>query len=181
MFNNKNVMPTYSGLGVDLSADPSAATINPIDIAWALSQQCRFAGHTTQFYSVAEHSVRVSNICSGGERQLIGLLHDATEAYIQDIIRPLRVQLDSAGYLDLELRWAQRIGAHFGLGDKLAYLPEEVMHADIMLLATECRDLINMPDGCYMDLGAQPLETVIRPLSSALACEAFMERLDDLT
>src|SRR6266496_1501995 len=81
---------TYSGeLITPLNPDPDDIQIE--DIAHALSNQCRFSGHCKQFYSVAEHSCRVSDLCSY-EHQLGGLLHDGTEAYLSDIARPIKQQ-----------------------------------------------------------------------------------------
>ena len=70
-----------------LKPDPSLISIE--DIAWALSMQCRFAGHVLHFYSVAEHCVYISNSVPM-EDALWGLLHDATEAYLTDVPRPLK-------------------------------------------------------------------------------------------
>src|SRR5690606_5290032 len=76
-------MQTFTGRAVyplDLRPDD----IDIQDIAHALSMQCRYAGHTRQFYSVAEHSVHVARWCRqyGPAAALEGLLHDATEAYL---------------------------------------------------------------------------------------------------
>src|ERR1035441_1601867 len=67
---------------------PNPADIRIEDIAHALSNQCRFGGHTREFYSVAEHSVRVSQLCTP-ENALWGLLHDASEAYLSDVTAPI--------------------------------------------------------------------------------------------
>lgn len=74
------------------------------DIAHALSMQCRFNGHICKFYSVAEHSLKVSDLIRrlGGSPllQMYGLLHDASEAYICDIPKPFKDYLDE--YLVVE-------------------------------------------------------------------------------
>lgn len=63
------------------------------DIARALSMQCRYMGHANRFYSVAEHCCFVSDLClAWGDKRvaLAGLMHDAAEAYIGDIVRPIK-------------------------------------------------------------------------------------------
>jgi hypothetical protein len=125
--------------------DPRIGDIDIDDIAHALAHQCRFAGHTHRFYSVAHHSVLVSRLCPP-ELQLVGLLHDATEAYLQDIIKPLKLALP--GYAELERAWAYAIGLTFGLDDKLVELPPEVHLADRMVLIAERRDLM-APHGAW--------------------------------
>jgi len=74
--------------------DPQPDEIDLVDIAHALSQQCRYTGHCKQFYSVAEHSVLVAALVKhkGGDskQQLQGLLHDATEAYLTDVASPVK-------------------------------------------------------------------------------------------
>lgn len=121
-------------------ADPRVDDICIGDIAHALSMQCRFGGHSKAFYSVAQHSVLVARLVSPGNA-LVGLLHDATEAYLQDIIRPLKREL-RATYKPLETAWAGAIGLVFGLGDLLADLPKEVHDADRAVLVAEHRDLM---------------------------------------
>jgi hypothetical protein len=65
------------------------------DIAHALSQLCRYTGHTTMFYSVAQHSLLVSEKMPGGPAQkLAGLLHDGAEAYTNDLASPLKKWMD---------------------------------------------------------------------------------------
>jgi len=119
--------------------DPRTGDVDIIDIAHALAHQCRFAGHTHSFYSVAQHSILVSRACRP-ENALIGLLHDATEAYLQDIIKPLKRAL--IGYADLERAWAYTIGLTFGLDDKLVELGDDIHAADRLVCIAERRDLM---------------------------------------
>jgi flavin-dependent thymidylate synthase len=93
-------MQTYSG-GRFYPGDPRIEQIELTDIARALSRICRYAGHCEQFYSVAQHSVYVSGMVPP-EHALCALMHDATEAYLVDIPRPLKRML--AGYTVLEDR-----------------------------------------------------------------------------
>ena len=68
--------------------DPRPEDVDIVDIAHALSMQCRFGGHCLRFYSTAEHSVYVSHHC--GSAALIGLLHDGSEAYLLDMLAPIK-------------------------------------------------------------------------------------------
>lgn len=108
------------------------------DIAWSLAHLCRFTGHVSKFYSVAEHSVRVSYLCPE-QHQLWGLLHDATESFIGDMNRPLKYSPGLEAYRDYEDRNCRVIMSFFGLGPDE---PKEVKDADNRLLVTEQRDLM---------------------------------------
>ena len=84
---------TSTGRDVDiLNITPDMVCLE--DVASSLSKICRYNGHVPSFYSVAEHSVRVAAwIESQGynnEVVLTGLLHDAAEAYVGDMMRPLK-------------------------------------------------------------------------------------------
>jgi hypothetical protein len=74
--------------------EPKADDVDIGDIAHALSMKCRYSGHTQKFYSVAEHSVHISNALMrdgwSPSTALWGLLHDAAEAYLPDIARPIK-------------------------------------------------------------------------------------------
>lgn len=92
--------------------DPRADEVRLEDIAHSLSLLCRFGGHCSRFYSVAEHSVHVARLCSP-EVALWGLLHDASEAYVVDLPRPIKRQLPE--YAEIEGLVQFAIAEHFGL------------------------------------------------------------------
>ena len=123
--------------------DPRPEDIDINDIAHALSMVCRFGGHVHSFYSVAEHSVRVSDAIrdAGGslEEEFAGLLHDASEAYLGDVIWPLKVSPELGAYRAVEERVERVIAEAFGM---LWPLPKIVKQFDLVLLATEKRDLM---------------------------------------
>lgn len=82
---------TYTGRKFDLlNPDPSMICIE--DIAHALSLKCRWGGHTSRFYSVAEHSLNVMSRVSEAAK-FEALLHDAAEAYLGDIASPFKDSL----------------------------------------------------------------------------------------
>lgn len=100
---------TYSGRAFyPLAPYPQDVCIE--DIAHALSQLCRFGGHCRRFYSVAEHSVLLSRVVVP-EFQLWALLHDASEAYLVDVPRPIKKQLPA--YVEAERRVMAAICARF--------------------------------------------------------------------
>lgn len=121
---------------------PYNCTKEDIDInviAHALSNICRFNGHTNRFYSVAEHSVHVSNLLPD-DLKIYGLLHDAHEAYTGygDVCNP--VKTSDIRLLEQRVDWA--IALHFGL-DILKLHSEEVKYVDMWMLATEKKFLLS--------------------------------------
>jgi uncharacterized protein len=97
-------LQTYSGRAFPFPPDPAAVCVH--DIAHALANTCRFSGHPRRFYSVAEHSVRVALHLQGVGFPpcvvLAGLVHDASEAYLNDIPSPLKALHEFAAYRTLE-------------------------------------------------------------------------------
>lgn len=91
LYNSEPVIRTYTGKWFNVF-EPNIDDICIEDIAHALSNQSRFGGHTSTFYSVAQHSVRCCLIAEP-EHQLAALLHDASEAYLLDIPRPIKKRL----------------------------------------------------------------------------------------
>ena len=99
-----------SGRYVDLS-NPDPASIRLEDIAAALSKICRFGGHSPRFYSVAEHCVHATALASSdgftGDALRAVFLHDATEAYVGDMVKPLKVRIPRFG--EAERRFEEAI------------------------------------------------------------------------
>lgn len=161
-------------------ADPRPADILIDDIAHALSMQCRFAGHSSRFYSVAEHSVHVSRLVPP-EYQLAGLLHDATEAYLHDLTRPLKQMMPE--YRLLEDRNWFVIAAKFDLDFDL---PACVKEADATMVFVERRQLFpNVVDAEDWGHGlVEPAELPdVGPLGwpQRHAKQLFYDRFFDLT
>lgn len=86
-------LETVSGRKIDIT-NPDPSTIVIEDIAWALSRLPRFSGHSIPYvpYSVAQHCIQVAKDLEehGPYIQLFGLLHDAAEAYINDLPSPVK-------------------------------------------------------------------------------------------
>ena len=157
--------------------DPHVGDILMMDIARGLSHQCRFLGQTSVHYSVAEHSVRVSELLQGWGCsrmiQLWGLLHDASEAYLGDVPSPLKHTAVFAPYREAEDRLIKVICHRFGL--PLAE-PERVRHADAVLLATEARDLMPFRPEHWGALKESPMSEKIVPWDCATAELNFVTR-----
>ena len=171
-------MQTFSGRKVYV-LDPKPDDVVIIDIAHALARICRFGGHVKcEHYSVAQHSVLVSKTCPPWYA-MVGLLHDSAEAYLGDVIRPLKYSLP--GYKELEARWEAVIDEKFGLEGRLANLPYVVKYADRRLLATERRDVMSDgPQHERWNLHEPPLEETIRPWDVVHSETAFLHRYRDL-
>lgn len=160
---------------------PRVEDVQLEDIAHALSHQCRFSGHTRLFYSVAEHSVRVSRAVqkAGGsqEEQLWGLLHDASEAYLVDVPKPLKDSAFGELYREAEVRIMSVVCAAFQM---VSEQPDLVTRADVWLLATEARDLMPYRPENWGELRFQALEERIEPWSPQAAEQAFIRRYVEL-
>lgn len=133
----ENWVETRSGKRVSVE-DPQPDQFDIEDIAYALSNTCRFNGHCAGFYSVAEHSVAVALRLPRNLR-LAGLLHDATEAYLGDIPSPIKQFLPD--YRIIERRFEEAIIRKFDL-EFSANDWHTVKEADIDSLFTEAHYLI---------------------------------------
>jgi hypothetical protein len=170
---------TASGEAFDLLY-PLPEAVNPRDIAAALAKQCRFGGHCSTHYSVAQHSIHVASMLPQ-RLALAGLLHDAHEVYLgADILRPVKFALDRLGageaLAELVDGLDAAIFARFGLDWPLP--PEDaelVARADLRALATERRDLL----AHELNWGKlpPPAPKAIRPMPWAKAEDAFLAAL----
>jgi len=161
----EHFITTYTGKKIHY-LDPQPDEIDIEDIAHSLSMTCRFSGHCKKFYSVAEHSVRVADIVPLKLR-LQALLHDAAEAYITDIPRPIK---EVFGLRSCEELILHRILAKYGIQG----ISPTIRRADNILIATEARDLMaNMNDWASLP---EPLIEKISPLKWEAAEELFLFR-----
>lgn len=158
--------------------DPDPSMIRPEMLAHSLSHICRWTGHTVSFFSVAQHCVQVSRLVPP-ELALTGLLHDASEAFIGDVSRPLKDIMEelAPGVLrDIEDNLHRAIAARFGT---LFPHPPEIKIADNVALATEKRDILDITEEWY---GLpQPEEERILPYGPTSARRAWMARFNELT
>lgn len=166
-------LSTYTGHCIDL-LNMTPDDVKILDIAHSLSQQCRFAGHTNQFYSVAQHSVRVA-LALPRHLQLAGLLHDATEAYVVDLPRPIKQLLPD--YRILEERVWQVICFRYGLSTTL---PIEVKRADERALMAEFQEVMTFQPPANWFPGIRPLSPSCRTWKPEEARDAFLTLFGNL-
>lgn len=174
---------TYTGHFVD-PLDLQPQDVRPADIAQSLSNTFRWGGHASPGFTVAQHSVFVSELAApfGPKVALWGLLHDAAEAYFGDIQAPLKKHLRVMGpdqrlmtFNEAEQAALAVIVPLFGLEiDE----PGQVHHADMVSLATEGRDLFD--PFIIFSAGPPPHAKKITPLAPEKAAVAWLQRLVEL-
>jgi len=164
------VIETYSGKQFDV-LEPTPGAVRLEDIAAGLAHTCRFGGHCEQFYSVAQHSLHVSQEFDEKRLQLLALFHDAAEAYMGDVPRPFKTEFDLFERVEAEILDS--------VWEALAVDPPtdeewaQVMEADDRLLAYEAEQLLE--DGSW---AAEPpdLGYDLRAGSIADTREQFLAR-----
>lgn len=164
---------TYTGKAFR-PRDPNPADIDILDIAHALSMQCRYGGHARFHYSVAQHSVLVSRSVPD-KFALHGLLHDASEAYLVDIPRPIKVHM--VDYLVMEAHLEMTIFERFGLPLKI---PKQVKDIDNRILVDEREQLMATPPMPWGD-PMKPVGVTIDQWSPEKARNEFMMRFSELS
>lgn len=126
-----NCIRTYSDIYMNVF-EPTLEMICIEDITHALSMQCRFGGHLSSFYSVAQHSLYCSYLIEDDKLKLAALLHDASEAYLLDIPRPIKNNLTN--YKEIEHNLMLLIAEKYGFEYPL---PKEVKEVDEIMLQIE--------------------------------------------
>lgn len=163
---------TYTGLAF-WPLDPRPSEVRILDIAHSLAMRCRYGGHCTRFYSVAEHSVLVSRHVPP-EHALWGLLHDAAEAYSADVPRPLKRCLRDWGAIESGIM--ATVCARFSLGTSE---PGPVKAIDLAITSDERAAL--MAD-CERDWGdlPEPIGAQITGHAPQVAERLFLARFEEL-
>lgn len=167
-------MQTHSGRKF-YPLDPRIEDIDFEDVAHHLSMICRYGGAARRFYSVAEHCVLMSRVASP-EAALWALLHDAAEAYVGDMVRPLKQNLPA--YVEVEDRILLLVAEKAGLD---AGIPREVKDLDMRILLDE-RQAVMAPSECPWTVDSmEPLGVNIECLPPAYAEIHWLRRFNELT
>jgi len=161
--------------------DPRPEEVYIEDIAHALSNQCRYNGHCRWFYSVAQHSVLMSDALRNPKVPRFdlaaqwALLHDAAEAYLSDICTPVKRQIP--GWAVIEDNLLKTIGMAF----QLPWPPPQVVRdADLRMLATEKRDLVTTKEEWECLKGVKPYDFPIIYQQPEYAERVFLRRAKEL-
>jgi len=165
-----NFMTTISGKRINYE-NPTVEMFDITDIAHSLSNLCRFGGHINRFYSVAQHSVMVSNLVPH-HLALAALLHDASEAYLSDIVRPAKRLLPE--YKELELKIQNVLEERFAV----TFDHEEIHIADNKALYAEASYFYD--DISDWGLDGFEHDCIIKPLSAEHARLMFLCRFSEL-
>ena len=170
---------TYKGSFWPL--DPREEDIDIKTIAHSLSNQCRFGGHSKMFYSVAQHCVECAHVAMNKDwddkRCLKVLLHDASEAYIVDVPRPLKKLLPD--YMPIESRIQKVIYAKFGIDPSE---DEDIKLIDNTMLVTEASQLLYRTNGWWKESHwPKPYEWVLQPWLPEKAKTKFLQVYKILT
>jgi len=174
-------METWSGVRF-YPLDPRPEEVNIEDIANALSKMCRFGGHSRQFYSVAEHSLWVSYRVPPW-LALAGLLHDAHEAYVGDMIRPVKNSIRIAmGSLwdtieaDLQRAITTQLGGAIENDDDARI----IKNVDNKALATERRDLRVPTENVWVTDGLEEPMVIMPRGDAGAVAQHFIDRYKTL-
>lgn len=169
-----SIVRTYTGKNLDL-AKPDPRQICIEDIAHHLAKLDRYNGAGHWAYSVGQHSLLVAEILPP-EYRLPGLLHDATEAYLGDVVSPLKAMLPE--YRKIEQNVMNAICKSFEISFPR---PGIVKRADQAVMAAEMQQVVKWPDLAKRpDLPPPPKDMVIRQMPWQEVKQVFLERFQEL-
>lgn len=187
--NDTGWIQTYTGKRFDI-LNPSLDSICIEDIARSLSKLCRFLGHLPFFYSVGQHSLIVSDLVWKRTKNKAlafwGLMHDASEAYLGDLVRPLKVLPQFAFYKDIEKIVMNKICEKYEIDNKE---PEMVKQIDKLVLYLEHRDIRKElhPDNAYIPgdewslaMGINDIPKIVVEENINSICSQFIFKFNEL-
>ncbi|TXN72843.1 hypothetical protein [Methylobacterium sp. WL6] len=167
-------MMLQSGAWFDF-LDPESSAFTIEDIAAGLSKTCRYAGQCSAFFSVAEHSLLVSEVAH--QHAYAALMHDAAEAFIGDVTRPLKQLLPD--FKRIEARVERAIFERF---DVPMPMPKDVKLADLRVLAAEQMQIMPPETSRWASYDRVEVAQIrVRHLPPEEAREAFLARFHELT
>jgi 5'-deoxynucleotidase YfbR-like HD superfamily hydrolase len=177
--------------------EPTPEMVSIDDIAHALSNLCRFNGHTRTFFSVAQHSVEVANLLYASAAKehralsaLCGLLHDAHEAYVGDFPTPFKVLLGQP-FREAESFTIEAIETRLNITDLMRRYEDAVHWADRQMLWSDAirwgMDGVLLVEGEEIEVAREwvsdtfvPHFRTAQPLAPGLAKEAFLNLYNGL-
>jgi len=168
-----NWLETFTGTKFNPYTSPPS-DVKLLDIIHSLSLQCRFGGHCRTYYSIAEHSVYVSKQFEDPVLAKWGLFHDAAEAYLTDLPRPLKKLLPD--YNELEQSILTLVAKRFDLPWPI---PDEVREMDTVLLRTESLQIMTRGNE-WVIKDVEPLPLKLQCLSPEEAEIFFMNQFNKI-
>lgn len=165
---------TFSG-GIFYPLWPTHETIKIQDIAHALSYCARFGGHSQQFYSVAQHCIIMSRYFrkqGDADKARWALLHDAAEAYVLDMPRPIKYLKQMSPYRVIEKNVQYAI---FRKYDLLGEPPPEIKELDSRIVAAEAKALLSPLNDEWRESveGIDTTDLKIKPYKALKDAERF--------
>lgn len=164
-------LPTRRKIDID---SPLAIKFDITEIAYALARICRFNGYTPSHYSVAQHSIYVCNQLPP-ELQMAGLLHDAAEAYLGDVTRPVKSKLGEYQFLEDVFGFA--ISKQFNTGFPM---DTRVKEADDRMMCTEAIQFYGFHEVSSWGLTCPPYDMEILCYDQRKAEMDFLEKYHSL-
>ena len=159
---------------------PRVSDVSIEEIAHALGNKCRYTGHCRDFYSVAQHSVLVSEFVDR-KLALAGLLHDSSEYILPDVATPVKSRLK--GFREIEEAVLDAVFKRFGILSVRLSEPAmaEIKVADLAVMAIEVRDLMPGNPEYWSNLPeADPYRDVTNPWPPKEARQKFLDRYEQI-